>query len=106
MHFEAVASDLFRTVETDFAGNDDRLLSVNSYYTQKLLSDFKCRLLNVSEGCPRSGLKTFKSFLTKETLNTIDDCRSAGLEGNPGQYRELNRECVHAVRKNEEGQIR
>ena len=51
-------------------------------------------------------LKVSESFLTKETLNTIEESRWAILEGRTGQYRELKREAVRAVRRDKEAQVR
>ena len=51
-------------------------------------------------------LKVSESFLTKETLNTIEESRWAILEGRTGEYRELKREAVRAVRRDKEAQVR
>ena len=40
-----------------------------------------------------------KSFLTTKTLNIIEESHSARLEEKTGQYVELKREAVSAVRK-------
>ena len=47
---------------------------------------------------------TSKSFLTKEILNIIEESRRARLEGKTGEYRELKREAVRAVRRDNEEQ--
>ena len=65
---------------------------------EKLWTDFKTKVLEVSESCLRDISGTSKSFLTKETLNTIEESRRARLERRTGQYRELKREAVRAVK--------
>ena len=47
-----------------------------------------------------------ESYLTKKTLNTIEESRKARLEGKIGEYRELKREAVRAVRRDKEAQVR
>ena len=73
---------------------------------EKLWTDFKTKVLEVSESCLRDISGTSKSFLTKETLNTIEESRRARLERRTGQYRELKREAVRAVRRDKEAQVR
>ena len=51
----------------------------------------------MSECCLRDTSRTSKNFLTKETLNIIEDTRGVRIEGRTGQYRELKREAVCAV---------
>ena len=63
------------------------------------------QILKVLDSCLRRISATFKSFLTKKTLNTILESRRARLEGKTGQYRELKREAVRAVRRNKEAQV-
>ena len=58
------------------------------------------------ESCLRDTPGTSKSFLTKETLNTIEESRRARPEGRTGQYWELKREAVRTVRKDKEAQVR
>ena len=57
-----------------------------------LWNDFKTKVLKVSKCCLRDTRRTFKSFLTKETLNIVEENRRARFEGSTGQYRELKRE--------------
>ena len=59
---------------------------------EKLSTDFKTKILRVSEGCLRGTTGTSKSFMTKKTLNIIEVSRRARLEGKTGQFRELKRE--------------
>ena len=47
---------------------------------EKLRSDFKTKLLKVSESCLRGTPGTSKSFLTKETRNVIEESRTATLD--------------------------
>ena len=63
-----------------------------------LWTDFKTKVLNVSDGYLRDTPGTSKSFLTKENLNIIVENRRARLKGKTRQYREPNREAVRAVR--------
>ena len=65
---------------------------------EKLCTDFKSKDLKVSKCCLPDTPGTSKSFLTKETLNIIKESRRARLEVRTGQYRELKREAVLAVR--------
>ena len=69
-------------------------------------TDFKTKVLKVSESCLRDTPGTSNSFLTKETLNIIEESRRARLEGRSGQYREVEREAVCAVRRDEGAQVR
>ena len=71
---------------------------------EKLWTDFKNKILKVSEGCLRDTPGRFKSFLTKEILNIIEKSLMARLEG--GLDRELKREAVRAVRWDKEAQVR
>ena len=64
---------------------------------EKPWTDFETEVLKVSDSCLRVISGTSKSFLTKETLNTIEESREARLERRTGQYRELKREAVRAV---------
>ena len=49
----------------------------------------------------------FESFLTKEALNNIGESRRlTRLEDKTGQYREIKREAVRAVRQEKEVQVR
>ena len=59
---------------------------------------------NIRNTCERHG--TSKSFLTKETLNITEESDRARLEVRTGQYRELKREAVRAVRRDKEAQVR
>ena len=56
--------------------------------------------------CPRGTLGTSQTYLAKETPNTIEESRRARLQCKSGQYRELKREAVRAVRKDKEGRVR
>ena len=47
---------------------------------EKFCTDSKTKILKVSEKCEQGTLETFKSFLTKETLNIIAESRMARLE--------------------------
>ena len=69
-------------------------------------TDLQTKVLKVSESCLRHTSGTSKSFLTKETLNTIEESRRARIEKRTGQYRELKREAVRAVRRDKEAQVR
>ena len=66
---------------------------------EKLWTYFKTQILTVSESCLRGTPGMSKSFLTKETLNTIGKSPKGRLEGKTGQYLKLKREAVHAMRK-------
>ena len=55
----------------------------------------------MSESCLRDTPGTFKIFLTKEILNFIDGGRRARLGGESGRYRQLEREVVSAVKRDE-----
>ena len=65
-----------------------------------------------SIGCQCCGILRFSmlrhspSFLTKKTLNVIEESHRARLKGKTGQYRELKREAVRAVRMDDEAQVR
>ena len=72
---------------------------------EKLSTDFKTKILRVSEGCLRGTTGTSKSFMTKKTLNIIEVSRRARLEGKTGQYRELKREALRAVRRDKEAHV-
>ena len=48
---------------------------------------------------------TSKTFLTKENLNIIEESCRARLLGKTGQYRQLKREAVRALRRDKEAQI-
>ena len=48
--------------------------------TERLWTDFKTKVLKVSESCLRDTTGTSKSFLTKATLNIIEESRRARLE--------------------------
>ena len=74
--------------------------------SEKLRTDLRTKVLKVWESCLRDTPGTSKSFLTKETLNIIEESRRARLEGRTGQYRELKREAVRAVRRDKEAQVR
>ena len=62
--------------------------------------------MKMSESRLRVTPGTSKSFLTKETVNTIEESLRAALEGKTGQYWELKREAVRAVRRDKEAQVR
>ena len=64
------------------------------------------QIMKVSDSFLQGTPEMSKSFLTKETLNTIVESRRARLEGRTGQYRELKREAVRAVRRDKEVQVR
>ena len=67
-------------------------------------TDFKSKFLKMSVGCLRGTPGTFKSFLTKATLNIIEELRRARHEGKGGQYRELKRKALRAVTRDKEAQ--
>ena len=62
--------------------------------------------MKVPKNWLRSTLGAFTCFLTKETLNTVEESRWARLEGKIRQYRERKREIVRAVRRDKESQVR
>ena len=55
--------------------------------------------------CLRGTLGTSQTYLAKETPNTIEESRRARLQCKSGQYRELKREAVRAVRKDKEAEV-
>ena len=64
------------------------------------------KLRTLSElSCLRDTPRTSKSILTKETLNIRSESRRARLEWRTGQYRELKREAVRAVRRDKKAQV-
>ena len=71
----------------------------------KLSIDFKTKVLKVSEGCLQDIPGTSKSFLAKETLYIIEEIRRARLEEKIGQYLEMKREAVCAVRRDKKVQV-
>ena len=71
----------------------------DSYDPEELWTDFKTKNLKASEGCLRRTHVMSKSILTEEALNIIEESRRGRLEGRSGQYRELKRESVRAVRR-------
>ena len=55
--------------------------------------------------CLRVTPRTSKSFLTEETLNTIEESRKARLDVRTGQYRKLKREILTCMRRIEQAQF-
>ena len=53
---------------------------------EKLWTDFKTKVLKVSESCLRDTTGTSKSFLTKNTPNIIEESCWARLQGKIGEY--------------------
>ena len=51
----------------------------------KLRTELNTKFLKVSEGCLRDTRGTFKSFLTKGTLNIIEESRRVRLDGKTEQ---------------------
>ena len=72
---ESVAQEYERELAGSLGEPDD------SDDPEKLWTDFKTEVLKLSESCLRDTSGTSKSFLTKESLNTI----RARLEGRTGQ---------------------
>ena len=56
---------------------------------EKLRTDFKTQILKASECCLRRTHGASKRFLTKGTLNTIEESHKPRLERKIGQYPEL-----------------
>ena len=73
---------------------------------EELWTGFKTQILKVASECIRSDRRTVKGFLTQGTLDTIEKCRRARLDGEVRQYRELKRETVRAIRRDREAQVR
>ena len=89
-----------------------RILNVSDD-PERLWTYFKTKVLKVSESCLRTSgtFGTSENFLTKETLNIIEENHRARLEARTGQYRELEREAVReegqrVVRRDKEAQVR
>ena len=74
---ESVAQEYKRELAGSLTEHND------SSDPEKLWSDFKIQFLKMSESCLRDTPGTSKSFLTKETLNIIEESRRARLEGKP-----------------------
>ena len=60
----------------------------------------------MSESCLRDTRGTSKSFLSKKSLNIVEESRRATLEEKTGQYRELKDEAGRAEKRDEEAQVR
>ena len=63
---------------------------VNSDDTEKLWNDYKKRIIKVSETCLQGTPRMSKSFLTKQTLKTIEKIACLD-EYETGQHRKLKR---------------
>ena len=61
-------------------GNLRKVSANHSDAPAKCWTDFKTKVLKVSEGCLRDKPGTSKSFLIKETRNIIEESRGARLE--------------------------
>ena len=66
---------------------------------ENLWINFRTKILKATESGLRSTPRTSKCFLTKETLSNIDVSRKGGLETITGQYLNLKREAVPAVKR-------
>ena len=97
---ESVAQEYKRDLPESLGEPDD------SDDPEKFWIEFMTKFLEVSESCLRDTRGMFKSFLTKEPMNIIEESRRSRLEGKTGQYREVKREAVRAVRRNKEAQLR
>ena len=74
--------------------------------TQCLWTDFRdCVLEAASESIPKV-TKGVRSDLSQATVDIIEECRKARLNGSSERYRKLKRECIRAVRGDREARLR
>jgi len=74
--------------------------------TQVLWSDFRDCVLDAARDSIPKVTKGKRSGLSQETVDIIEECRKARLNGSSGRYRELRRECIRAVTREKEARLR
>ena len=73
---------------------------------EELCSAFKTTVLDVAGGCLGTHHGAKKNFVSQGTLDTIDQSRSARLNGRAELFRELRRKTVCALRVDKEAHVR
>ena len=78
----------------------------NSGDTQVMWTDFRDSVLDAAGDSIPKVAGGRRSDLSQETVDIIEECRKARLNGSSGRYRELRRECIRAVSRDREARLR
>ena len=65
---------------------------------EELWSAFKTTILDVSSGCLEAHQQAKRNFVSQGTLNTIDECLRARLDGRTELFREQRHKTVLLLR--------
>ena len=72
---------------------------------QTLWSSFKSHILEAAGECIPRQPRRREEGISQETVDIIEECRKARLDGNAGRRRELRRSAVRAMRRDKEARI-
>ena len=73
---------------------------------EKLWDTFKCETLEAVKECIRERQRSRSSFISVETLESIEESRAARLAGDHYQYRALSRRTRTLLRRDKERYVR